>query len=183
MQWDAVIDALIKVVVLAFLVERALAIIFDMKWIAPRLERGDLKPFIAIVVSITACFLLRIDALSPLAPDLAEPERLGRIGYFLTGLVVAGGSAGAVKLFQDVLGFRRTSREQLKAVDALERQAAMEEAEARVEKAKAEKAVAQATEKVASFQAVMPSTPVGGVRESMLAARMALRDMKIGRVA
>ena len=181
-EWDLVTQALIKVVILAFLVERALAVVFDMEKVEPFLKRKDLKPTIAIVVSVLACFLLKIDAISPLGDKgafLANDSAVKWLGYLLTGLVVAGGSVGAIKLFQDILGFRRSSRDQLKAVEAVNQQAEIAEAQARLEKAKADIAGAQAsvTAAVAGVITLAGDTP----EQQILAARIAERDLKLAR--
>ena len=180
MNWDSVFDALIKVVVLAFLIERALAVIFDMEKLEPILKDWDLKPIVAIIVSIVACFGLQLDALSPLRADTTSTATdLGRIGYFLTGLVVAGGSAGAVKLFQDVLGFRRSSRDELKALKAARHEAEFNEAVARVEIAKAEISDARAVQASASARVAAGAYTASSPEQQILIARMADRDLKL----
>ncbi len=97
--WDLVTQALIKVVILSFLVERSLAVIFDMDSLRALLKRkGDIKPVVAILVSVGACFALHLDAIAPLGATgatIAESSDIKWLGYFLTGLVVSGGSAGS----------------------------------------------------------------------------------------
>lgn len=142
-EWNAITDALIKVVVLAFMIERALAVIFDTDRVRDYLVRSgnDLKPWVAIAVSVTACYGLKINAVGPLGGPgaaLGDGSYLAWLGTAITGLVVAGGSVGAVKLFQDVLGFRRSTREQAREAAALETAALKAEAGARLERAKAD---------------------------------------------
>ncbi len=183
--WDLVTQALIKVVILSFLVERSLAVIFDMDGLRALLKRkGDIKPVVAILVSVGACFALHLDAIAPLGATgatIAESSDIKWLGYFLTGLVVAGGSAGSVKLFQDILGFRRSSREQIKAVEELEQQAAATEARARVEKAQAEIAVARSNTMVAGSRVSSAAFAGDSPEQQILLARMAERDLKIAR--
>lgn len=182
--WDLVTQALIKVVILSFLVERALAVVFEMERLEPALKRNDLKPAIAIIVSVLACFALQIDAVSPLGTEgalLDKQSGIEWLGFLLTGMVVAGGSAGAVKLFQDVLGFKRSSRDQLKALEAVNQQAATAEAEARLEKAKAEAAGARAAMVAASARGVASIGQGDSPEQQILTARIAERDLKIAR--
>lgn len=112
---------------------------------------------------------------------LAGDSSLTWLGYLLTGLVVVGGSAGAVKLFQDVLGFRRTTRDQLKELAAVERLATLTEAEARAEKAKADIAGARAAMVRVTARSASPLTPGATPEQQILLARMAERDLKIAR--
>jgi len=177
-QWDAVTHALIKVVILSFLIERALAVIFDMERFEPVLNVKDAKAPIAIAVSIAACVTLGIDAIGPLrGRDALTDFRF--LGEVLTGLVVAGGSAGAVKLFQDVLGFRRTSREQLRQVEKLEHEAEKAEANARLQKAEAEAVTARARVVDTAARISAPKGRPESAKEQMLAVRIAARDIKI----
>lgn len=180
--WDLVTQALIKVVILSFLVERSLAVMFDMDGLRALLKRKrDIKPIVAILVSVGACFALHLDAFAPLGAIGATLAEIKWLGYFLTGLVVSGGSAGSVKLFQDILGFRRSSREQIKAVEELEQQAAATEARARVEKAQAEIAVARSNTMVAGSRVSSAAFAGDSPEQQILLARMAERDLKIAR--
>src|SRR5262245_40101672 len=108
MQWDPIIADLLKVVLLAFLIERALAVVFEWNVIEAYMERFDLKPVIAALLSIALCYALKLNAVGALGDENSplQSKQYDWLGFVLTGLVVAGGSAGAVKLFQDVLGFR-----------------------------------------------------------------------------
>lgn len=184
--WNLLTEALIKVVILAFLIERALVVIFEMEKFEPTLKDKDLKGPIAILVSIAACAVLQIDAFGPLGGKdgpIGSGGAFHWISYFLTGLVVAGGSAGAVKLFQDVLGFRRTSRDELKRIETTEREAQETEAMARVEKAKAEIANARAATVGATALVSLPGALSNTPERQIFAARIAERDLKIARGA
>src|SRR3546814_17136261 len=99
------------------------------------LFRSDQKAMIAIGVSAAICFLLNFDIIT-LIPKVCADCGFGTnrlppwVGTLLTGFVVAGGSAGAVKLFQDVLGFRRSIREERIELTSLNVQADIAEAKA-----------------------------------------------------
>jgi hypothetical protein len=68
---DVVSDALIRIVILAFVIERGLGVLFQVKKVDEWLSEGerDLKPWIAIVVSIFACYGLHLNILAAIAPE------------------------------------------------------------------------------------------------------------------
>jgi hypothetical protein len=147
------IQALFKVVVLAIVLERGLSFIFEIRLAGPRLRRrlpgepeapmiaeilgATIKAGITYVAAFGLCFGFGFDVFGPLfgVKPVAGPPVLE---VFLTAAVVAGGSAGAIKLFQDVLGMSKTAR------DAA-REAREEEAKARLAKAQSDRAVAELT--------------------------------------
>jgi hypothetical protein len=118
--WPVLLEALSVLVVLAILVERALAQLFDSHWfLAIELERADrglgsFKPLIAFVASAAICVLWNFDVVTILLGNQVDTL----LGGILTGAVVAGGSKGAMKLFQDVLGWRSGKAEQISAYRA-----------------------------------------------------------------
>lgn len=92
-------------VVLAFMVERALAVVFEHRlWLhlSERFRLKGLKEIAAVALSYYVCACFDFDALALLFNRSA-------CGYslFLTALIIAGGSKGAIKLMQDVLGVKR----------------------------------------------------------------------------
>lgn len=178
MEWEPVVNELVKVVVLAFLVERALAVIFDMERVEPKLEHRDLKPVIAVAASIALCYGLEINVVGKLAPGAPLANNLEWLGIAVTGLVVAGGSAGAVKLLQDVLGFRRSTRDETKEIKHAQRVASKLEAEARAEKAVAQIAGSRAD--LVGISARIVGAPLEPEEQS-LEARIAERKLKIQR--
>lgn len=151
MTGDALIDALIIVVLLAFVLERALAVVFEIRRIEQVTSDYDIKPLIAAIVSIAICAGINLNLLQAIAEscdgcnDVTFATSWGWfVGVAVTGLVAAGGSAGAVKLFQDVLGFRRSSRDASKELKAIADKADQAEAEARMARAEANKKLAEA---------------------------------------
>lgn len=90
---------------LAFMIERALAVVFEHRvWLALREEfhlKGA-KEIIAILVAFALCFWANFDAIA-----LMFGKQPGTPGLVLTALIIAGGSKGAVKLMQEVLGIKR----------------------------------------------------------------------------
>ncbi len=147
------IQALFKLVVLAIVLERGLSFVFEIR-LAPlrgrkRLPGQPEDPMIAEVFGATVkavityaaafglCFEFGFDVFGPLF-GVKPADGPPLLDVFLTAAVVAGGSAGAIKLFQDVLGMSKTAR------DAA-REAREEEAKARLAKAQSDRAVAELT--------------------------------------
>jgi hypothetical protein len=118
--WPVLLEALSVLVVLAMLVERALAQLFDSHWfLAIEIERADrglgtFKPLIAFVASAAICVLWNFDVVTILLGKQVDTL----LGGILTGAVVAGGSKGAMKLFENVLGWRSGKAEQISAYRA-----------------------------------------------------------------
>jgi hypothetical protein len=130
-----VMFAMFQLVILAFVVERALFIAFDIKWWRDRLDDG-LKAVVAVGVSIGICWLHDFDILALATETEASTTT---IGIILTGLVVAGGSAGAMQLMQNVLRLGRMARDQANTENA----AKLVKAEAVLATAQAENQEAQ----------------------------------------
>src|SRR5688572_26092612 len=99
-QGEDVVKVLYTLTVLAFMIERALAVFFEWKhWIQVENALNDwcgikgLKEAAAIAVSWAVIAHIQLDALAELFN--AAPNGWTR---FLTALIVAGGSKGAIKL-------------------------------------------------------------------------------------
>ncbi len=99
--WERVFEVLVAIVILAFLLERALAVLFESKWFVDRLQGKNLKELIALVVGIAVCLFWDFDAVSMIF--LKENVTVG--GAVITGAIVAGGSKASIKLFRNLLGF------------------------------------------------------------------------------
>ncbi len=117
LDWNTVFEVLITIVILAFILERALALLFESPWFlkleARRKERdrSTFKPLIAFVLAAIGCTLWEFDALS----IILVKEHVTVLGAVITGAVVAGGSKASLKLFRDVLDIK--SNEYRRAVD------------------------------------------------------------------
>lgn len=122
-QSESEFAAILKVVILSLFIERFLALFFEHRWIMARIEARGLKEFIALFVSILACWWWDISALASMTGTIKStlwPD------YILTAAVVAGGSKVSVKLFRDYLGvrsqFSRQYEEERRArIDGLDR--------------------------------------------------------------
>jgi|GEM_PF-3439400 len=134
--YSVLFDVLVLIVILSFFVERALAVIFEsslfIKWYDPTFaafddnsgqkDEGEPKPkpkpkkkgtkeLLAIVVSVILVYNMGFDALAVLMKsENFSPE----LGYFITGLIIAGGSKGSIKLFNDILNFRNDAESRRK---------------------------------------------------------------------
>ncbi len=157
--------ALLQIVVITMIVERGLAFIFEFKWIdeffAGLKKKGSswpsvLKAIIAFGTSYLICKSYNFDILSVLFyPDSPKPDDIGTL---ITAFVVAGGSVGAIKLFQDYLGLSKDLRDS--HLEAKNQQAENEKivlqrdtALLEQEKAKAEAKTAEALAEKAQFNA------------------------------
>ncbi len=100
--WERTIEALGAVVVLSFIVERALAVIFESRMWVLRGPSGGGKELLAAAVGVAVCWHWQFDAVS----IIVLREHVSEAGFVLTGLLVAGGSKASVKLFHDVLGVK-----------------------------------------------------------------------------
>lgn len=167
----AVLGALATLVVAATFVERLLAFLFEHEWFTRLLTGIDtsdpskpkrvskipgLKGVIALAVSLGITFKYKFDVLAVLfapEPDAVEPSQ---IGMLLTGFILAGGSAGAIAIFQAYLKFGKQSRDAIIAAGQAEAESrtqiaaqAAKEAEAKRQKAEAERDEAEIRKQMA----------------------------------
>lgn len=101
---EEVFKILWVLVVLAFMVERALSVLFEHRaWVQleDRFRLKGLKELVAVLLAYQLAAWSGFDALA-----LMFHQPSGRRTLLLTALIVAGGSKGAVKLMQDVLGIK-----------------------------------------------------------------------------
>lgn len=151
--WDQLGEALALLVVLSFVVERALSPLFEAKWfIGKPIDR--FKEAIAVGLALLVGWYLDFDLLA----ILAHREVTGWLGLIVTAAVVAGGSKASIKLFRDVLGFQSSAfkeerrNQALAATDvARSRADTIQDPDARVA------AHAKVDEQVASIIATIPT--------------------------
>ena len=98
------------VVILAFMIERALALVFEHRvWIRAR-ERFNLygcKEVIAFALAWGLCRAFEFDAVA-----LLFGRSVHWLTLVLTAMIVAGGSKGAIRLMQGALKVRRPAIEE-----------------------------------------------------------------------
>lgn len=114
LQWDVLFEVLAAVIVLALLIERLLALVFESKrylrWkqriSAEDPERSFVhKELSAYALSAFACVIWQLDILGIIFSH-AYPSVLGSL---VTAGLVAGGSKASIKLFHDVLGAKSSA--------------------------------------------------------------------------
>ncbi len=168
---------LIAAVLLSFVVERVLAVVFDISglgekvklggaWVdrtAPSFRGASFKGVIAAAIAIAIAIagdLNIIDEIITNATGQADTGIPSLLGQILTGVFIAGGSQGSVKLFQDVLGFSKANRDVIRrsseaAAKAREEKGKRDQIAAKLERTRIENALAAAEndEKLAAFRA------------------------------
>tara|TARA_R110002012_G_scaffold146889_1_gene305205 strand:+ start:2004 stop:2489 length:486 start_codon:yes stop_codon:yes gene_type:complete len=109
-------------IIVASVVERILGFLFDARPIRGLVTgNGPLrsfKPWIALGLSALIVFIYESDILEVIYPAPETGPTL--LGMIVTSLLVAGGSAGLMRVFQDVLGMGKGTRDAKKTLQALE---------------------------------------------------------------
>jgi hypothetical protein len=184
LDWERTFDALMLVVLFAIIVERALSVLFQSQFYIEHLHRDGLKETLAVVASIALCAYWKLDAVGMIL--LTETTTVP--GYLVTGALVAGGSKGSLKLFQDFFDLQSTAfkmRHALQAAQAAEAakeatvavEAAPTKAAAEVAKAKVDAAVMKVkviAAKAATEGTVVPATVVAAAEEASTMADLAV---------
>lgn len=106
--WPKLIEVMVMIVVLSFLIERALSPLFESRFYVNRLQGKNLKEVIAFAGGALVCWYWDFDAFSV----LMTREKTTLLGAVLTGAIIAGGSKASIKLFRDLMKFRSSSEEQ-----------------------------------------------------------------------
>ncbi len=107
LDWERVGEVLAAIVVLSFILERALSLVFESKLFIKAFEGRGVKEWIAGIVCIAVCIIWKFDAISMIV--LTDHTTI--FGEIVTGGVIAGGSKASLKLFHDVLDVRSSAHE------------------------------------------------------------------------
>ncbi len=99
--------ALALIVVLAMVLERALSVVFEWGVWDVWLAEKKLRAPITFVISYVICGSMQFDLLHVIGQKESVPFSLYGVGTFLTAATIAGGSKGAITLFQNVLNFSK----------------------------------------------------------------------------
>ena len=99
---DVVGQLILAIGVIAIFVERALSILFGWRVFIDKAKDRGLKEPIAFLFSGFVVWTYGLDAMAVL---LKQGDSTW-IGLLVTTGIVAGGSKGSIKLFQDVLGWK-----------------------------------------------------------------------------
>ena len=102
MNSDVVGEVIGTIVVLSLFIERALAWVFGWRLVAEAINGKGFRAPISAGVSIATVWLYGFDAMA----IIFQEEQATWVGYLITGSIVAGGSQGSMKLFQDFLGWK-----------------------------------------------------------------------------
>ena len=109
LDWERTAEVLGGIIVLSFLLERALAPILEHRAFLSRFAEKGVKEIIALVVAVAVCVRWKFDAISM----IILTDHTTSLGAALTGAIVAGGSKASIKLFHDVLNIRSSAHEQV----------------------------------------------------------------------
>jgi hypothetical protein len=132
---ERLFSLLMTIILLSFLLERALAILFENRWFVERFASRGVKEPITVAVAFTICKIWNFDALSILFSRDASLFS----GQLITAAIIAGGSKASIKLFHDVFHTMSTAEQE------------------RQERAKAQ-AVAAVPQAIAVQPSVLPAT-------------------------
>lgn len=104
LDWDRVAEAMAAIVLLALFLERALSLVFEHRYYIETIEKGsrDYKAQIAYLLALAVCAHWKIDVISL----VVLRETHSWFGVAITAGIIAGGSKGSLKLFQDVLDIK-----------------------------------------------------------------------------
>lgn len=105
LDWDRLFEVITTVGVLAVILERSLALMFENRYFMERTKAMNIKEFIAFVGAVVICMVWDFDAVSMIV--LQDKTRM--FGKIVTAGVIAGGTKGSVKLFRDIMGIRSSS--------------------------------------------------------------------------
>ena len=110
--WATLFEMLALIIVLAFLVERALAIIYESKpFIRFSLkreadEKGDFKTMGAFVLSALVTTMFDIDIIAV----VLSHAHTSLFGQLISAAVIAGGSKASIRLFREILNVNYPTR-------------------------------------------------------------------------
>jgi hypothetical protein len=119
LDWERTFEVLVGIVILSFLIERALALIFESRWFIDTFEKGEIrkgrgvKELVALLVSVAICIAWKFDALS----IIFLRANIAIAGSVVTGAIIAGGSKASIKLFKEIMGFMSDAEAERKGID------------------------------------------------------------------
>jgi hypothetical protein len=106
--------SLARLVVIAMLLERALAFLFEYYWFRLATQKlHGLRAALAIALSTLVCFLYQFDIFGDLVHPSDGPHAGTNAGIVLTSMVVAGCSVGFIALLQGLFDWSKLSRDEL----------------------------------------------------------------------
>jgi hypothetical protein len=135
--YGRLLETLVGIVVFSFLVERALAVVFESRifidWSeaspARKLKRKDesgetrvveipaspkkrgIRELISVIVSVGFCLFIKFDAITII---LQSHKEMTTAGMVFTGFIISGGSKASIALFQNVMGVMSSAERERK---------------------------------------------------------------------
>jgi hypothetical protein len=91
LDWARVAEVLATILVLSFILERALSIVVTHRWYVKRFNRKGLKTPLAFALAVYVCVAWNFDALS----TIVLTDAVSIPGMLITAAVIAGGSQGS----------------------------------------------------------------------------------------
>lgn len=113
LNWERTGEVVAAIVILSFILERALSLLFEHRWFVRRWKERGLKEPIAFLAALGVCWYWKFDAVSM----IILADRMTFPGYAVTAGVIAGGSKASVMLFRDILNFKSTALREKDAAD------------------------------------------------------------------
>ena len=101
---ERLFEVLLAIIVLAFFVERALALVFEHRLYVIRVQGKGLKEVISFLLAFLVCRYWDFDAVSVILVS----ESTSLLGQVVTAGIIAGGSKASIALFQDLMKARST---------------------------------------------------------------------------
>ena len=108
-EWGRVAEVMVAIVILAFFLERALALLFEHRLFLKHFKGRGLKEVIALGIAYVICSRWQFDAISLVVTS----EHVTRTGELITAAVIAGGSKASMRLFHDLMGARSSAHEHM----------------------------------------------------------------------
>ena len=115
---ERLFEVLLAIIVLAFFLERALAVVFEHRLYVNNLQEKGLKEVISFLLAFLVCRYWDFDAVSIVL--LREHTQL--VGIIVTAAVVAGGSKASIGLFHSVLGLMSNAEQERRRLRKLAEQ-------------------------------------------------------------
>jgi hypothetical protein len=109
LDWERLFEVLATVGVMAILIERALAILFEWRPFVKKFDKKGIKEPITLIVAFIVCRFWDFDAVSM----IILRENTSLVGQLVTAGVLAGGAKGSIKLFREMWGWQSTAYTEL----------------------------------------------------------------------
>jgi hypothetical protein len=126
--YSRLLEVMLTIVVFAFLLERAMSILFEHRWFMaltqgppdkPDAKKGY-KEVIASLVCVAFAWWQDFDAVSII---MQSSEKATFWGVVITGLIIAGGSKASLALFHDLMGVMSSAEKERDAANKAKQQA------------------------------------------------------------